>query len=264
MPDWFEAFLHEENSNAKGAKTPLAKKTPIPEIPARTDETRYLNAVNQLDNAHLFDQSEIISTVDQPQNNELPKLTKPISDELPKLTKPNSDELTKLTKPLREDQVAILEAAAAGRPPDVSDPQWRTALKGLEAFFAAGHGDQVEALGWPKAELYAVPKLWSQVAQTGNALLIGDSKVTSVTPDEIRIETAQGASQAFRRKTEPDYALVYSKELALRRCESASGAEEAVFRAREFTIRFYRDHHNASLADGARAIDAIIAKGKQP
>jgi hypothetical protein len=54
-------------------------------------------------------------------------------------------------------------------------------------------------LGWSKAELYRVPKLWSQINITGAGLLIGESKVLAVTLDNIVIETSSGATQRFRR-----------------------------------------------------------------
>ena len=73
-------------------------------------------------------------------------------------------------------------------------------MHGLRAFLAAGHGDEAERLGWPKDELYAVPPLWSRVDLCGAALLIGDREVVGITPNEIRIKTASGATLAFYRK----------------------------------------------------------------
>ena len=75
---------------------------------------------------------------------------------------------------------AEAEVLRAVRPPDVAADRWATALHGLRAFIAAGHGVEAERLGWPRDELYRVPELWSQVHLCGVALLIGDHTVTEV------------------------------------------------------------------------------------
>jgi len=153
----------------------------------------------------------------------------------------------------------------ATRPPDVSDARWQAALRGLQAFVAGGWGEKAERLGWPRDELYAVPKLWSRVDLAGVALLIADDEVIEVAPDEIRIRTASGAVQTFRRTPEPDWALVYFEQTRLRRCDTAAGDEEALLRARESTTREYQRFHNTGLDHATRAVDAIIAaKGKTP
>ena len=182
---------------------------------------------------------------------------------------PDLVDLLRAAKPQLAEQLrerrSILEAITAARPPDVRDDQWKVAIAGLKAFLAGGWGEKAEAAGWPPRELYAVPKLWSQISLTGNALLIGTAEVVEITPARIGIKTAQGALQGFYRRPAIDYRLIYSTQLKQRRCENASGDEEGRLRAREATIRFYCAHNNASLADSTRAIDSLIAaKGKQP
>jgi hypothetical protein len=153
----------------------------------------------------------------------------------------------------------------ATRPPDVSDARWQAALRGLQAFVASGWGDRAEAAGWTRDELYAVPKLWSRVDLTGVALLIADDEVVEVAPTEITVKTASGAVQIFCRKPEPNWSRVYLEQTRLRRCDTAAGDEEALFRARESTTREYQRFHNTGLDHATRAVDAIIAaKEKTP
>jgi hypothetical protein len=154
----------------------------------------------------------------------------------------------------RERQRPFLEAVEDRRPPDVTDDRWREALDGLWVFVAAGYGAEAERLGWPRDELYRVPKLWSQIWLCGAGLLIGDATVTSVTPTEIRIRPAGGAAQTFRRKPTPDLHLVHSEQLQLRRCENAADDEEARLRAREFTINFHRDCTGCDLETAKQAV----------
>ena len=58
-------------------------------------------------------------------------------------------------------------------------------------------GREGRGAGWTRDELYAAPPLWARVDLTGVALLVGDNEVVAVTPNEIRIRTASGATQAF-------------------------------------------------------------------
>jgi hypothetical protein len=146
------------------------------------------------------------------------------------------------------------------RPPDVSDLHWETAVHGLRAFIASGHGAQAERLGWPPDELYAVPKLWARVDLCGAGLLIGDREVIGVTPAEIRIKTASGASLAFYRKPQPDLRLVYSTQLKLRRCEDAAGDEEGQLRAFEFTVNFHRERTGADLETAKQAVMTALGQ----
>jgi hypothetical protein len=155
-----------------------------------------------------------------------------------------------------------LEAVEATRPPDVSDAHWRSALRGLAAFVASGHGEKAEALGWTRDELYAVPKLWSQIHLTGVALLIAGNEVIAVTATEIRIKTASGSSLAFYRKPEVDYALVFRERL--KQVGLDAGKEEFQLRAIEHTVAEYRKHHSVDLeAAKAAVLAAITAKAKQ-
>jgi hypothetical protein len=109
---------------------------------------------------------------------------------------------------LSDRHQSFLAAVEFSPPPDVSAEHWRTAMRGLEAFLLAGHGDEAERLGWPRDELYCVPQLWSQIHLCGTALLIGDCEVIGVTPDAIRIKTASGATQSFYRRPAIDQARV--------------------------------------------------------
>jgi hypothetical protein len=93
------------------------------------------------------------------------------------------------------------------QPPDVSDAHWETAVQGLHAFLASGHGAEAEALGWPRDELYRVPELWSQIWLCGVALLIGDAVVTSVTATEIRIKTVGAPHRLSIENHSPTYVL---------------------------------------------------------
>jgi hypothetical protein len=144
----------------------------------------------------------------------------------------------------------------AKRPPDVSDARWQAALAGLQQFLAGGWGEKAERLGWPRDELFAVPKLWSQIQLTGVALLIADNEVTEVTPGEIRIRTASGAVQTFRRQPEPDWNRVYIERLTLSGLDA--GSEEPRLRAIEYAVAEYRKHHGVDLEAAKRAVRAAI------
>jgi hypothetical protein len=146
-------------------------------------------------------------------------------------------------------------------PADVNDARWQAALRGLQAFVAGGWGDLAEAAGWTRDELYAVPKLWSQIHLTGVALLIADNEVTEVALGEIRIRTASGAVQTFRRTPEPDWALVYLERLKLSGLDAVR--EEPRLRAIEFTVSEYRKYHGVDLETAKAAVRTAIAlKGK--
>jgi hypothetical protein len=144
----------------------------------------------------------------------------------------------------------------ATRPPDVSDARWQEAMRGLAAFVAGGWGDQAEAAGWTRDALFRVPELWSQIHLTGAALLIGDHEVVEVTPGEIRIRTASGAVQTFRRKPEPDWALVYLERLKLSGLDAVR--EEPRLRAIEYAVGAYRKYHGVDLEAAKRAVRAAI------
>jgi hypothetical protein len=141
-----------------------------------------------------------------------------------------------------------------------------TAIDGLWVFLATGHADEALCLDWPRDELFAVPKLWSRVDLCGCALQIGDREVIGITPAEIRIKTASGATPAFYRKAVVDYRLVYETRLKLIRGNYASDSEEPQLRAFEHAVSVFRaNHRNATLEDAKAAVlAAIAAKGRQP
>ena len=111
------------------------------------------------------------------------------------------------------DATTIVSDAIDRRPPDVDEERWRAALRGLRKLIADGYGAEAERLGWPRDELYRVPPLWSRVDLCGVALLIGDREVANITPTEIRIKTASGATLAFYRKPDVDYRVAYEAHL---------------------------------------------------
>ncbi len=150
----------------------------------------------------------------------------------------------------------------AKRPPDISDARWQAALRGLQSFVAGGWAERAEAAGWTRDELFAAPQLWSQVHLIGAALAIGDNEVIAVTPTEIRIKTASGATQGIYRKPATDFGLMFDSRFD--QLVGSVGSGEARLRAREWAVREYqRLNSGVDLATATRAIDAIIAaKGK--
>jgi hypothetical protein len=157
---------------------------------------------------------------------------------------------------LSDRHQSFLAAVEFSPPPDVSAEHWQTAMRGLEAFFAAGHGAEAERLGWPRDELYRVPPVWSRVDLCGVGLLIGDREVTNITATEIRIKTASGATLAFYRKPEPDFALVYRERIRL--LGGDAGQEEPRLRAFEFTARAYQAHHHCDIDTAKQAVLAAL------
>ena len=139
----------------------------------------------------------------------------------------------------------LLDAVEAAKPPDVTHDQWQTAVDGLRVFLLAGWGDEAARLGWPCDELYRVPPLWTRLDLCGVGLLIGDCEVTDITAEAIRIKTASGSSQSFRRQPEPDFGLVYAERVKL----LSRDVDEAEARARsfEFAVNACRVHASLSL-----------------
>ena len=152
---------------------------------------------------------------------------------------------------------AEAEVLRAPRPPDVADADWAAALRGLRAFLAAGYGEEAERLGWPKAELFAVPPLWSRVDLCGAALAIGDREVIGITPTEIRIKTASGSTLAFYRKPQVDYAVAYRARIQGLGDDGLN--EEPRLRAREATVNlFLANNPGATIDEAAAAVTAAI------
>jgi hypothetical protein len=152
---------------------------------------------------------------------------------------------------------AEAEVLRAPRPPDVTDVHWAAALRGLRAFLAAGHGDEAERLGWPKAELYAVPPLWSRVDLCGAGLLIGDREVIGITSSEIRIKTSSGATLAFYGRPQVDYAVAYRARLKL--VGEDAGRAEFQLRALEATVGLYLSNNpDADIDTASAAVRAAI------
>jgi hypothetical protein len=157
--------------------------------------------------------------------------------------------------PLPARSLAIFEATARARPPDVSNDRWETALRGLRAFLANGHGDEALRLDWSKDEVFSAPEVWSRVDQTGAALMIGDGEVTEVTSTRIGIRTASGAPQGFYRKPAPDFALAFRERLRLAGEDGRN--EEVRLRALEAVVNLYSSHHPGADIDTAKA--AVLA-----
>jgi hypothetical protein len=146
------------------------------------------------------------------------------------------------------------------RPHDVGDAQWDVAMRGLRTLLATGRADDALRLGWTKGELFRVPPVWARGDLCGVGLLIGDREVIEVTPAEIRIKTASGATLAFYRKPAVDYRLVYETRLKLIRGNYAGGAEEPRLRAFEFAVRFCRDHNRDLDLETAKTMVAAAIK----
>ena len=156
---------------------------------------------------------------------------------------------------------AEAEVLRASRPPDVGDDRWQTALDGLKAFIANGHGDEAERLGWTRDELFRVPKLWSQISLCGRALLIGDNEVTEVTASRIGIKTASGSSQGFYREPAVDYGVAYRARL--KQIGDDALSEENQLRALEAVTNLFRANNPGASVDEANAAvrTAIGAQG---
>jgi hypothetical protein len=144
------------------------------------------------------------------------------------------------------------------RPHDVNDAGWDVAMRGLRTFLATGGADEALRLGWTKDELFRIPPVWARGDLCGVGLLIGDREVIEVTPAEIRIKIASGATQSFFRRPEPDLALVYRERLRLFGLDASS--EEVQLRALEHTVRFCRDHRNCDFETAKAAVLSAIKR----
>ena len=155
----------------------------------------------------------------------------------------------------------LLEAVESARPPDISGDRWEIALRGLEAFLVAGHGDEAERLGWPRDELYAVPGAWRNVADCGAALLIGDGAVVEVTSTKIGVRTANGSLQGFYRRPAFDIALAYSARI--KSLGDAGLKEEFCLRARESVVLSYQAHHRCDFESAKKMVLQALAQLKE-
>ena len=154
---------------------------------------------------------------------------------------------------------AEADVLQAPQPPDVRDDHWEAALRGLRSFIELDHADEALRLGWPRDELYAVPKLWSRVDLCGCALLIGDREVVGITSTEIRIRTSSGATLTFYRRPEVDYRVAYEAHLRAIRGNYKPDSEEARLRALERTVFLFRNNNpSASLEDAKAAVLAAL------
>jgi hypothetical protein len=83
--------------------------------------------------------------------------------------------------------------------------------------------------------------------------------VTSVTPTEIRVKTASGATQAFYRKPATDFGLVFRERFEL--IAGSVGAEEGRLRAIEHAVNVYRAQTGVGI-DAAKCavLEAIKPK----
>lgn len=149
------------------------------------------------------------------------------------------------------------EVLRAPRPPDVADAHWAAALRGLEAFIAAGHGAEAERLGWTRDELYRAPALWSQINLCGVALLIGGREVIGITPNEIRIRAASGSTLAFYRRPQIDYAAAY--HVRLKQLGDDALREEPQLRMLEAVVNlFLANNAGVSIDEASAAVRAAI------
>ena len=176
------------------------------------------------------------------------------------LMRPNGDGRSLLDL-ARERHKPLLEAVDAARPPDASDTQWRPAIEGLRFFLLSGHGDEALRLGWSSDELFSVPSHWPNVSQTGAGLLIGDCKIISITPAEIRIKASGDATQAFYRKPEGDYGLVFRDRLKLIVGHYPGGSDEPRLRAIDHTINVCRANTGLGLEQAKQIVLQAIANG---
>jgi hypothetical protein len=171
-----------------------------------------------------------------------------------KLLRPNGDGRSALDL-ARERHRPFLEAMEDQRPSDVRDAEWEAAIDGLRVFLFSGQGEEALRLGWPHDELFDVPPLWSRVDLCGAALAIGDREVVEITPTEIRIKTASGATLGIYRKPSIDYHLAYETRLKSVGLDAVNA--ETQLRALEAVVNLYRSHHPDADIDTAKA--AVLA-----
>ena len=159
---------------------------------------------------------------------------------------------------------AEAEVLQAPQPPDVRDGEWEAALRGLRSFIELGYAEEALRLGWARDQLFAIPKLWARVDLCGAGLLIGDREVSDVTPGAIRVKTSSGATLAFHRKPEIDYALIFETRLKLIRGDYPGDSEEPRLRAREYAINFYRSNNGCDLETAKRMVPDLLKPAGRP
>ena len=87
--------------------------------------------------------------------------------------------------------------------------------------------------------------------------MVGDREVTGITPNEIRIKTASGATLAFYRKAKVDYGVAYRARIAGLGDDGLN--EEPRLRAREAVVTLYRANNpTATIDEAAAAVTAAI------
>jgi hypothetical protein len=159
----------------------------------------------------------------------------------------------------RARHAPFLREVNDAKPADATNRQWRDVIEGLESFLLSGWGDEAERLGWPKNELYAVPKLWSQIDRCGCALLIGDREVVNISSTELRIKASSGSTLAFYRKPVVDYRVAYEAHLKAICGNYPGDSEEPRLRAVERTVVLFRSNNpNASLEEAKAAVLALL------
>jgi hypothetical protein len=121
-----------------------------------------------------------------------------------------------ILRPAKADIVRILKwrdpaQAPFGirRPHDATIEQWDAALLGLHHFFAGKWDEQAKACGWSDPELYATPKLWSQVSMTGIALLVGEWRVVAVDGEAVTVSPPWSPSSRLKFRHRPFLHLLY-------------------------------------------------------
>jgi hypothetical protein len=97
---------------------------------------------------------------------------------------------------------ALARQEALQSPLDCPPPRWEAAQRGFKSFVEDGWADRALAAGWTAEELFRLPLLWSQIAETGVAWLIGDWRTVEVTSKAITVETPSGSRLKFRRAGE--------------------------------------------------------------
>jgi hypothetical protein len=84
-------------------------------------------------------------------------------------------------------------------------------------------------------------------------------EVVEITPTEIRLKTASGATLAFYRTPEVDYGVAYRARL--KQVGLDASKEEFQLRSLEAVVNLHRSHHPSADVDTAKA--AVLAAIKE-